>query len=36
MYSVKVQKLGSDINGILLLKEEIIKLAEEMKSSRQE
>lgn len=27
MYSVKVQKLGSDINGILLLKEEIIKLA---------
>jgi hypothetical protein len=36
MYSVKVQKLGSDINGIILLKEEIIKLAEEMKSSRQE
>jgi hypothetical protein len=36
MYSVRVQKLGSDIKGIISLKDEIIKLAEEMKSCRQE
>jgi hypothetical protein len=36
MYTGKVHKLGRDINGILILKEEIIRLAEEMKSSKKE
>jgi hypothetical protein len=36
IYSVKAQNLGRDINGIISLKDEIIKLAEEMKSCKKE
>lgn len=36
IYTVKVQKLGKDINGIINLKDEIIRLAEEIKSCRKE
>lgn len=36
MYSVKVQSLGRDVNGIIALKEDVIRLAEEIKSSKRE
>jgi hypothetical protein len=36
MYTVRAHNLGKDINGIISLKEEIVKLAEEMKSSKKE
>lgn len=36
IYSVKAQRLGKDINGIISLKDQIIKLAEEMKSCKKE
>ena len=36
MYSQKVQALGRDVNGIISLKEEVIKLAEEMKLAAKE
>jgi hypothetical protein len=36
MYTVRVQQLGRDINGIISLKDEIIRLAEEMKSAKKE
>jgi hypothetical protein len=34
LYTVRAQKLGRDINGIISLKDEIIRLAEEMKSCK--
>ena len=36
MYSQKVQSLGRDVNAIIGLKEEVIRLAEEVKSSQKE
>lgn len=36
MYTLRAQNLGRDINGIISLKDEIIKLAEEMKSCKKE
>ena len=36
LYSVKVQNLGRDINGIIKLKEKITKLAEEVMASKKE
>jgi hypothetical protein len=33
MYSHKVQQLGRDVNGIISLKEEVIRLAEKIKAA---
>ena len=36
IYTVKVQNLGKDVNGILKLKDNITKLAEEIMASKKE
>lgn len=36
IYSQKVHNLGRDVNAIIALKEEVIRLAEEIKSAQKE
>ena len=36
IYSQKVHALGKDVNGIIALKDEVIRLAEEIKSAQKE
>jgi len=36
MYSLRVSKIGRDVRGLIDIKEEVINLAEEVKSAHKE